>query len=159
MGFHVNIKSKSCSLPYQSNQLQNVIATERIVFWFFWGLTLILTLDILFQMVALWNTVLLPPIFTTDVPGRLPPRVFDVQGQFTFSPYKAKCFDIHSGLPCRWRWGALPIHHSVTEYECYLEKEQGKLNVLFSIKDVYGYVSRLIAMKKNIFQTNIIFAN
>ena len=27
-GFHVNIDSKSYSLPYQSNQLQNVIATE-----------------------------------------------------------------------------------------------------------------------------------
>ena len=27
-GFHVNINSKSYSLPYQSNQLQNVIATE-----------------------------------------------------------------------------------------------------------------------------------
>ena len=97
--------------------------------------------------------VLLPPIFTTDIPGRIPPKVFDIQGQFTFSPYKAKRFDIHSGLPCRWRWGALPIHHSVTEYECYLEKEQGDwlidwLNVLFSITDGYGFVSRLIAIKK-----------
>ena len=103
--------------------------------------------------------VLLPPIFTTDIPGRIPPKVFDIQGQFTFSPYKAKRFDIHSGLPCRWRWGALPIHHSVTEYECYLEKEQGKLNVLFSIKDVYGYVSRLIAIRKENFQSNLILAN
>ena len=27
-GFYANINSKSYSLPYQSNQLQNVIATE-----------------------------------------------------------------------------------------------------------------------------------
>ena len=28
-GFYANINSKSYSLPYQSNQLQNAIATER----------------------------------------------------------------------------------------------------------------------------------
>ena len=33
------------------------------------------------------------------------------------------------------------------------------MNVLFSISDDYGYVSRLIAMKKNIFQSNLILAN
>ena len=33
------------------------------------------------------------------------------------------------------------------------------MKVLFSISDDYGYVSRLIAMKKNIFQSNPILAN
>ena len=46
----------------------------------------------------------------------------------------------------------MPIHHSVTEYECFLEKEQGEMNVLFSISDDYGYVSRLKAIKKIFFK-------
>ena len=136
-GFHVNINSKSYSLVRvisSRTRLRRSVAHRFLVFW---GLTLILTLDILFQMVALWNTVL---SFATNFHkrrtylGGFPPRVFDVQGQFTFSPYKAKSFDIHSGLPCRWRWGALPIHHSVTEYECYLEKEQGDRMFYFQSK-------------------------